>query len=114
MGRSFASTINGAKGSVLDGLLELLAEIGAAHALARQTQEQIHSSIPPIKKPTAIVCARRVCVLAEGPLSLAEIARRMRVEGYVPRSSHPESYLRRLLRESGQFVEMPDGWALRP
>lgn len=53
-------------------------------------------------------------MLSLAPLPIKEIARGMRNEGYVPRGKDPEQYLRRMMRESGQFIEDSSGmWKLR-
>ena len=104
------------EGPLLDSLLALMKEITDAQANAHRTQREIESALPPTSKnASALVYARRICVVAEIPLSSHEIVRKMRSAGYVSRGKSPEAYLRRVLRKSGEFIEMPGGtWQFRP
>ncbi len=102
-----------AKGPMFEGFLVLMQQLAAAQSDAAKTLHQIHAALPPAKKVTAIVHARRICVISAGPLSIEEIVRRMRNEGYVSRAKDPEVYLRRVMRKSGQFAEVsPRMWEL--
>jgi hypothetical protein len=95
-----------AKGPMFEGMLDLMHQVAAAQSGAGKTHQQIQAALPPAKKATAIVHARRICVVSAGPVSIEEIVRRMRNEGYVSRAKDPELYLRRVLRKSGQFIEV--------
>jgi hypothetical protein len=109
------ASVNGAKGPLLDGFMKLADQIVTANAAADETKRQIEAALPPVKKASAVVHARRICLLSQSPLPLAEIVRRMRNEGYVSRSKDSEGYLRRVLRKNRQFVEVSRGvWRLRP
>jgi hypothetical protein len=102
-----------AKGPMFEGFLVLMQQLAAAQSDAAKTLHQIHAALPPGKKVTAIVHARRICVISAGPLSIEEIVRRMRNEGYVSRAKDPEAYLRRVMAKSGQFAEVsPRMWEL--
>jgi hypothetical protein len=102
-----------AKGPMFEGFLVLMQQLAAAQSDAAKTLHQIHAALPPAKKVTAIVHARRICVISAGPLSIEEIVRRMRNEGHVSRAKDPEVYLRRVMRKSGQFAEVsPRMWEL--
>ena len=102
-----------AKGPMFEGFLVLMQQLAAAQSDAAKTLHQIHAALPPDKKVTAIVHARRICVISADPLSTEEIVRRMRNEGYVSRAKDPEVYLRRVMRSSGQFAEVsPRMWEL--
>ncbi len=102
-----------AKGPMFEGFLVLMQQLAAAQSGAAKTLHQIHAALPPAKKVTAIVHARRICVISADPLSTEEIVRRMRNEGYVSRAKDPEVYLRRVMRKSGQFAEVsPRMWEL--
>jgi len=112
---SICANVNGATAPLLDAFINLADQIATANATADEAKRQIEAALPPLKTGSAVVYARRICLLSESPLPLAEIARRMRNEGYVSRSKDFEGYLRRVLRESGQFLEVPRGvWRLRP
>lgn len=102
------------KRPLFQGFLVLMCQLAEAERAANNTHRQIQSALPPAQKATAIVYARRVCVLSPTPLPIREIARRMRNEGYVPRGQNPEEYLRRAMRRSGQFVSDSSGmWKLQ-
>jgi predicted nucleic acid-binding protein len=94
------------KGPMFEGFLLLMQQVATAQSDAAKTHQQIQAALPPAKKAIAIVHARRVCVVSAGPVSIEEIMRRMRNEGYVSRAKDPEVYLRRALRKSGQFIEV--------
>jgi predicted nucleic acid-binding protein len=103
-----------AQGPALEGFLVVMRQLAEAESSARNTRQQIQAALPAAQKATAIVYARRVCVLSPTPLTTSEIARRMRNEGYVPRGRDPEAYLRRVLRQSCQFVSDSSGmWTLQ-
>jgi hypothetical protein len=92
----------------------LMQQVAAAQSDSVKTHRQIQAVLPPVQKATAIVHARRICVVSAGPVPIEEIVRRMRNEGYPSRSKRPEAYLRLVLRKSGQFVEVsPRMFALR-
>lgn len=111
---SACATARDAKAPLLDGFMVVMNQFAVAQAAADRTKRQIEAVLPRVKNASAIVHARRICVLCAGPVPIKEIADRMRSEGYVSRAKHFESYLRRLLRESGQFVERSRGvWELR-
>jgi len=97
------------KGPLFEGFLVLKSQLAEAESAARNAHRQIQSALPPAQKATAIVYARRVCVLSQTSLTIRETARRMRNEGYVPRGQKPEAYLRRVMRQSGQFISDSSG-----
>lgn len=103
------------KGPIFEGFVILMQQVAAAQSDATRTYRQIQAALPLTQKATAIVRARRICVVSAGPVPIEEIVRRMRNEGYVSRAKDPEVYLRRVLRKSGQFVELsPRMFELRP
>jgi hypothetical protein len=102
------------KGPMFEGFILLMQQVAAAQSDAAKTHRQIQAALPPAKKATALVHARRICVVSAGPVPIEEIVRRMRNEGYASRAKDPEVYLRRVLRKSGQFIEDSSGiWMLR-
>jgi hypothetical protein len=102
------------KEPLLDSFVALMKEIASAQSSANRTKRDIESALPPTTKASALVYARRVCVVAESPISSHEIVRRMRSAGYISPGKRPEDYLRRVLRESGEFIELTDGtWQFR-
>jgi hypothetical protein len=111
--KSAYSSVCVAKGPLLDGLMVLVEQIACAQSETDRTRREIQSVLPPAEKAPALVLARRICVLSTGPLTIEEIAWRMRSAGYLSRAKNFGGYLRRVLRESGQFVEVSHGfWRL--
>ncbi len=106
--RASMSAVN-VKGPLLDAFLAVMKEIASAQSSAHRTKREIESILPPTKKVSALVHARRICIVAQSPISSDEIVRRMRSAGYVSRGKRPADYLRRVLRQSGEFIEVQDG-----
>lgn len=102
------------KGPMFEWFLTLMQQIAAAQSKAINTHREIQAVLPTAQKATTIVYARRVCVVNAAPLPLHEIVKRMRNEGYVSRAKDPAAYVRRVLRNSGQFTQVaPRTFALR-
>lgn len=81
---------------------------------ADKTSKEIEASLPRPRKRRAINFARQICAVEKRPLALAEIASRMKKAGYVTQSKTFTAYLRRLLRDSTNFVETTPGyWSLK-
>jgi hypothetical protein len=99
-------TASQVKRPMFEGFVILMQQVAAAQSDAVKTHRQIQAVLALAQKATAIVHARRICVLSTGPVPIDEMVRRMRNEGYVSRAKDPEVYLRRVLRKSGQFVEV--------
>lgn len=99
-------TASQVKGPMFEGFVILMQQVAAAQSDAVKTHRRIQSVLPRVRKATAIVHARRICVVSAGPVPIKEIVRRMRNEGYVSRAKDPEGYLRRVLLKSGQFIEV--------
>jgi hypothetical protein len=111
---SACATARDTKGPLLDAFTRVIGEIAVAQSDADRTRRQVEAALPPTKKASAIVHARRICVVCAEPIPIKEIARRMRNEGYISRAKDFESYLRRVLRKDDQFVEISHGtWKLR-
>jgi len=104
---SACDTASQIKGPMLKGFLILMQQVAVAQSDAAKTHSQVQAVLPPPQKATAIVHARRICLMSAGPVPIEEIVRRMRSDGYVSRAKDPEVYLRRVLRKTGQFVEAP-------
>lgn len=97
--------------------LPIVSALTAQWAEANQKEQialnTVHGVLPPQRKRSALSHARTVCALAKQPLPLAELERRIRAEGYISRSHAFAGYLRKIIRASGQFVEVKrDVWAL--
>ena len=99
---------------VFAALAEVAMQFLAAQQLSSQTYAEIQSALPQRRRRSAIQLARSICLISGQPLSVPEIQQRMRKEGYSTRSKNFSEYLRRLLRESGQFDEVAPGmWSLQ-
>jgi hypothetical protein len=100
------------KPGVLAGLGEMAMQFFTAQQGAIETYAEVQSVLPRLRHRTAMQCARSICLVSKELLSTLEIERRMRREGYSTRSQDFARYLRRLLRESEQFVEVArDVWS---
>ena len=98
--------------------LNIIAAISVQFLAASETATKAHSelkSLLPEPRPrSAIQHARSLCLTSKTPLSITEIERLMRAEGYTTQSKTFPSYLRKLLRESEQFVEVTPGkWSMQ-
>jgi hypothetical protein len=113
--KAVSKSVVTAKRPLVEALLAVMKQIATAQSSAHRTKRQIESVLPPTKKVSALVYARRICLIAESPISSDEIVRRMRSAGYISRAKRPQDYLRRVLRQSGEFIALPDGtWQFRP
>lgn len=98
---------------LLAGFGEIAVQFFTVQQTAIETYAEVHSALPKPRRKSAIQRARSICVVSREPLSALEIERHMRKEGYSSRSKNSARYLRRLLRESEQFVEVSPGlWSL--
>src|SRR5215471_7438292 len=60
---SFRNIATKFKGPLFRGFLVLMGQLAEAESAANKTHRQIQSALPPAQRCTAIVYARRVCVL---------------------------------------------------
>lgn len=98
---------------VLQAIADVAKQLAEANNTAQAAHAEIHEALPAQRKRSALMHARKVCLLAKTPLSLAEIERGIRADGYVTRARDFRSYLRRILTASGQFSEVSsDCWVL--
>ncbi|HEU5380135.1 MAG TPA: hypothetical protein VFV38_32320 [Ktedonobacteraceae bacterium] len=81
-------------------------EVQRIEQAAAEARETLNRSQPvPAPPRTARGYVAYVLARAPGPLSVATITRRMRKQGYHPRSAHPEQYVARLLRTHPRLFE---------
>jgi predicted nucleic acid-binding protein len=112
--RSLGQGVIELKPILLPVLVDVVSQFLTAAAESAETRKQIESALPSTKKRSAIMHARTVCLMSKEPLSVAEIERRMRFDGYASRSANFAAYLQRLLRTSKQFIEASPGmWSLQ-
>lgn len=111
--RSLGQGVIELKPILLPILIDFATQFLTAVAETAETRRQIESALPPTRKRSAIMHVRVICLMSKEPLSVGEIERRMRIDGYVSRSANFAAYLRRLLHDSQQFVEVSPGmWSL--
>ena len=93
---------------------EIVKSVASSAQQANSLQKDIAAVLPSKGKLTAISCACRVCIKAEGPLSVTEIATRIQQSGYTSRSKNFAAYVGRILRRDRRFVMNSSGlWLLR-
>lgn len=98
---------------VFSAIGELFDELGAASVETQITRNEIKSALPTLPKRSALMHIRATLAINKGPLSAAEIEERIRTQGYVSRAQDLKRYLRRVMRKSGQFLEVSPGkWIL--
>jgi hypothetical protein len=112
-----SSIWNWVKETATPPMLQAIADVAIRMAEASKTEtdayKQLQNALPVTKKRSALMHARTVCLAARTPLSLHEIGRRMRADGYITRARDFRAYLRRVLLSSGQFQESSPGvWTL--
>jgi len=100
------------------GALTILEEVSRQYFKAKQITTQTHAAIrlelPRTPRRSALQYVRLICLADKMPLSILEIAQRIRKEGYVSQSRNFARYLQRIMRESKQFAEVSQGmWLLK-
>lgn len=108
---------NWLKSSITPPVLQAIADVAIQVIEATKTENdasrRLQESLPTRRRQTALMRARAICLTAKTPLSLAEIERQMRADGYVTRARDFGRYLRRVLLSSGQFQESSQSvWTL--
>ena len=84
---------------ILDGLQPVMEDYMRLKREAEKAHDILAQSRRLTEPPTTVRDhASRILSRAAGPLSAAELSRRMQEQGYVPRGTHPELYLRKVLR----------------
>ncbi len=94
-------------------MAQLSREVRAAEVTASSALEILRRQIPPQKSaPTLRHYAYRACLVAGGPVPLAQLEVEIRRLGYITKSRQLAAYLRRVLRGDARFRESADGWQL--
>jgi len=97
---------------VLQAIADVVVQLTEANKTETDARKRLQGALAKGRKRLALMHARAVCLAARSPLPLVEIERRIRADGYVTRAQNFGTYLRRVLRTSGQFQESsPGGWA---
>ena len=110
----FRDKFAGLQPGIVDGLDTVAMAYIKAREDAMAGRAKLDRMLPKQRRPTAIQHARIICVAANGPLSITEIASRIRAAGYVSKAKDFPRYVARQLRISGQFKEVGRGlWALQ-
>lgn len=104
--KSVAPILNETLGATASRLAVEYAE--ATHD-ADMNLRAIQSAFPPPHRRTLIMHARAACIMAKRPLSLDELEVHIRRDGYKSQAVNFRAYLRRLLRNDTEFVELTTG-----
>jgi len=98
--------------SVASTASRLAIEYAEATNDAKTNLQIIEAAFPLQSKRTLIMHARAVCVMAKEPLTLHELERNIRHDGYNSRSISFRGYLSRVLRGNSEFFEVrPGEWS---
>jgi predicted nucleic acid-binding protein len=93
---------------------EIVKSVASSAQQANSLQKTIAAVLRPKGKLTAISYACRVCIKADRPLSVSEIATRIQQSGYTSRSKNFAAYVRRILLRDPRIVMNSSGhWLLR-
>jgi hypothetical protein len=112
--QSIRSHLDDLKPLLGEALGNLMIQSALADRTAKSTGAEIRAILPPTRKLPAVVRARAICLLSKEPLSLQEIEKRMRKEGYATKSKNFRAYLRRVLQKDQRFVEVSAGyWTIK-
>jgi len=99
----------------LEALTPVMLEAAQATEDATRHLRTLEAAFPPPAKTTLIMHARAVSIMARRPMSIDEFERRVRQDGYIPRSSNVRTYLRRVLLRAPDFVQVSAGqWMFKP
>lgn len=91
--------------------MDLVMQYSEALNVIEANSNEIRQALPSARKRSLIMHARVVCLTARQPLSLSEIERRVRAQGYSSNSATFGNYLRGVLRSNRQFIEVaPGSW----
>ena len=97
----------------LNTIADIATQIAEATLTEADASRRLQDLLPIRRRRSALMHARVVCLAARTPLSLDEIEKRIRADGYVSRARNLGMYLRRVLLASGQFQELDTGlWAM--
>lgn len=97
-------------GAIVEGFSQ---ELRTAEVTASTALEIVRQQIPSRKKgPTIRQYAYRACLVAEGPIPLAQLEMKIRRLGYRTEARQLAAYLKRVLRADSRFRESADGWQL--
>jgi hypothetical protein len=81
----------------LNTIADIASQIAEAKLTEADASRRLQDSLPIRRRRSALMHARVVCLAARTPLSLAEIEKRIRSDGYVSRARNLGMYLRRVL-----------------
>lgn len=76
---------------------------------AKAAQRQVQKGLPQSRRVPLETIAFSICLAAEHPLTLQEIAHQVKCSGYSSQSVSFEDYLRRVLRKSSRLTRDEDG-----
>lgn len=103
------------KPEALNMLARGVQELGTAMRTLQKRGQEIRSALPTRKKRSALMHLRGIIAASKQPMSLTELELQVKQQGYVSRSRNLRAYIRRVLRNSGQFHEVKPGtWTFQP
>lgn len=96
----------------------LLETVAQAYFKAKESSDasaaEIRGALPGPRARSAIQHARLVFLASKEPLSIKELLKRMRADGFTAEAPNVDEYLVACIKTSGQFVETSQGkWAFR-
>lgn len=100
------------KPAMWEALVEAMYQFAEATSEAEESHRALRKILPPSKRRPLLFHARSICLAANKPLNLDEIAKRVVANGYQPRSKKPNAYLLRKLRSDKRFMETESGWVI--
>ena len=116
--RDKLATMKRALGRVAAPVLEAITLVARDFQIAcvdvANAQKEILAVLPQPGRTSVLMRARAICATNTSPISLVELEQEMKRQGHQTKARHFRAYLRRVMRSSGQFLELPEGrWALR-
>jgi predicted nucleic acid-binding protein len=113
LARSLPTQMRGSLDVLVPIVLRAMVEADRSRKASAAALERVHSGVAaPVPQP-AWAYAMRVCLEEGTPLRVEEISRQVLHDGYVTRAKDFVGYMRKVLREREEFVEIgEDRWSL--
>ena len=108
----FLKRMGQAAAPLLEALAIAAEQFQITEVTLQTAKKEIVAVLPVRQRMPVVAKARRICLVSRQPVPLRELERRIVADGHNTNSAHFGSYLRRVLRSSGEFVETSAGWRL--
>jgi predicted nucleic acid-binding protein len=108
----FLKRMGQAAAPLFDALAIAAEQFQITEVTLQTAKKEIVVVLPVRQRMPVVARARRICLVSSQPVPLRELERRIVADGHNTNSAHFGSYLRRVLRSSGEFVETSAGWRL--